>query len=236
MNLFMNNQSFKSLKKYRISKIPNNPQISKISNNPQISKAFTVIELVIAIIIFWTGLLAILTVLNKNLVFAKKVELKTQATFLAKEGMEFVYNLRDSNVIKYYPWNYLSWELTEDSLKNHTYEKFEVWKKYIPYLTLTGYKVNLKEISNIKKTKLYKLYTGYENAVGETIYSGIFYNYFTWKKTPFYRYIMFSWVYLKPEGAIADENQILRINSKVFYSHWSLTWEVVLSSFIGNWR
>jgi len=204
--------------------------------NFQISKAFTIIELVIAILIFWVGLLAILTVLNKNLVFAKKVELKTQATFLAKEGMELVYNLRDSNVIKYYPWNYLSGALTEDSLKNLTYEKFETWKMYIPYLTITGYRVSLKEISDIKKARLYKLYTWYENSAGEGIYSGFFYNYFTWQKTPFYRYVMFSWVYLQPEWAVADKNQILKLTSKVFYNFWNLSWEAVFSSFIGNWR
>jgi aspartate oxidase len=79
---------------------------------------------VVAILIFGAGLLVLLTVLNKNIILAKKVQLQTQATFLAKEGIELVYNLRDSNTIKYYPWNYLSG--TMDEIKNNTYKKIEV--------------------------------------------------------------------------------------------------------------
>ena len=196
-------------------------------------KAFTLIELVVAILIFGAGLLVLLTVLNKNIILAKKVQLQTQATFLAKEGIELVYNLRDSNTIKYYPWNYLSG--TMDDIKNNTYEKFEVWPRYIPYLQITGYKVNLKKISDIKKARLFKRQKTYSNQAGETVYSGFFYNYFTWEKTPFYRYVTFTWVYFKPDWLI-NSDQLLKLNSKVFYSLWSLTGEVVLSSFIGNRR
>jgi hypothetical protein len=75
----------------------------------------------------------------------------------------------------------------------------------------------------------------YSNQAGETVYSGFFYNYFTWEKTPFYRYVTFTWVYLKPDWLI-DTDKLLKLNSKVFYSLWSLTGEVVLSSFIGDRR
>ena len=150
--------------------------------------------------------------------------------------MELVYNLRDSNVIKYKPWNYLSWQLTKDTIKNNTYEKFEIWKKYIPYYTITGYKVKLAQIFNVKNARLYKIYINYKNRVGDNIYSWFFYNYFTWEKTPFYRYVAFSWVYLKPEWTIVDKNKILILTSKVFYTLWNLTWEAVFSSFIWNWR
>jgi hypothetical protein len=122
-----------------------------------------------------------------------------------------------------------------DDIKNNTYEKFEVWPRYIPYLQITGYKVNLKKISDIKKARLFKRQKTYSNQAGETVYSGFFYNYFTWEKTPFYRYVTFTWVYFKPDWLI-NSDQLLKLNSKVFYSLWSLTGEVVLSSFIGNRR
>ena len=70
-------------------------------------KAFTIIELIIALTIFGFWLLVILTILNKNILLAKKVQLTTQSTLLAKEWIEIIYNIRDSNKIKYYPWDIL---------------------------------------------------------------------------------------------------------------------------------
>ena len=196
-------------------------------------KAFTLIELIIAIIIFWVGLLAILVVLNKNVTLAKKLELKTQATLLAKEGMELVYNLRDSNNIKYLPWNYLTW--TPEQIKNNTYVKIQTNKMYIPVVLLTWNKIVLRQISDIKKARLFLQTGNFLNPAWEMIYSWFFYNYFTWQKTPFYRYVMFSWFYLQPENDTKPD-KILKLVSKVWYIHWSLTGQVVFESVISDWR
>jgi len=197
-------------------------------------KAFTIVELVIAILIFWIWLLVILLVLNKSIVLAKKTQLKTQATFLAKEWMELVYNLRDSNKIKYYPWNYISWTIAD--IQNGNYQRFKTGTMYIPYILITGYKSYLAEISNKADARLFVLTWVFYDNVGNIIYSGFFYNYFTWKKTPFYRYVIFTGVYLQPEWKLASYDKLLKLNSKVFYSFWSLTWEIVFSSFIWDWR
>jgi len=196
-------------------------------------KAFTLIELIIAIIIFWVGLLAILVVLNKNVTLAKKLELKTQATLLAKEGMELVYNLRDSNNIKYLPWNYLTW--APEQIKNNTYVKIQTNKMYIPVVLLTWNKIVLRQISDIKKARLFLQTGNFLNPAWEMIYSWFFYNYFTWQKTPFYRYVMFSWFYLQPENDTKPD-KILKLVSKVWYIHWSLTGQVVFESVISDWR
>lgn len=67
--------------------------------------AFTLVEMMIAIAIFSIGVLTILNLLVNNLYFLDKASTKTQASFLAKEGIELVYNLRDSNLVKAYPRN-----------------------------------------------------------------------------------------------------------------------------------
>jgi hypothetical protein len=46
-------------------------------------------------------------------------------------------------------------------------------------LQITGYKVNLEKISDIKNARLFKKQQTYSNQAGETVYSGFFYNYFT---------------------------------------------------------
>lgn len=68
-------------------------------------KAFTLVEMMIAIAIFSIGVLTVLNLLVNNLYFLDKASTKTQASFLAKEGIELVYNLRDSNNLKAYPRN-----------------------------------------------------------------------------------------------------------------------------------
>ena len=196
-------------------------------------KAFTLIELVIALIIFWSGLLAVLVVLNKNIILAKKVELKTQATLLAKEWIELVYNIRDTNNIKYLPWNYLSWNA--EQIKNNTYVKLETWKMYIPLILLTWNKILLKKISVVSGARLFLQTGSFLNPAGEEIYSWFFYNYFTWRKTPFFRYVIFSGVYLQPEWRVLSGN-LLKVISKVWYKHWSLTWRVQMESILTNWR
>lgn len=196
-------------------------------------KAFTLIELIIALIIFWSGLLAVLVVLNKNIILAKKVELKTQATLLAKEWMELVYNIRDTNNIKYLPWNYLSWN--NEQIKNNTYVKLETWKMYVPLILLTWSEILLKKISVVSRARLFLQAGIFFNSAGEKVYSWFFYNYFTWIKTPFYRYVIFSGVYLQPENEILSGN-LLKVISKVWYKYGNLTGKVQMESILTNWR
>jgi Tfp pilus assembly protein PilV len=69
--------------------------------------AFTFIEVMIAIVIFSVWILAVLSLVTHNLKSMDRNNLKLQATLLAKEWIELVYNLRDSNIEKELPWNCL---------------------------------------------------------------------------------------------------------------------------------
>ena len=60
--------------------------------------AFTLIEILIAISVFAIGILAVLRVLTGNLSTLDTANIKLQATVLAKEGIELLYNVRDSNL------------------------------------------------------------------------------------------------------------------------------------------
>jgi Tfp pilus assembly protein PilV len=59
----------------------------------------------IAIVIFSIGILAVLNLVTNNLKSMDQNNLKLNATLLAKESMELVYNLRDSNIQKELSWN-----------------------------------------------------------------------------------------------------------------------------------
>lgn len=65
--------------------------------------AFTFIEVIVAITVFAIGVLAVLRLITQNLVTLDTIQMHTTATFLAKEGIELVYNMRDSNLQKSLP-------------------------------------------------------------------------------------------------------------------------------------
>lgn len=62
--------------------------------------AFTFIEVIIAITVFAIGVLAVLRLITQNLATLDDTQTRRTATFLAKEGIELVYNMRDSNLAK----------------------------------------------------------------------------------------------------------------------------------------
>ena len=92
----------------------------------KIKKAFTLIEIIIAIVIFSVWILSVLRLVTSNLSLMDKNNLRTQATLLAKEGIELVYNLRDANIKKELSWNCLMkdemYTRSPDQLSN------EIWR------------------------------------------------------------------------------------------------------------
>jgi len=193
-------------------------------------KWFTIIETIIAIIIFWFWLLILITTLNKDIILSKKVHLKTQATLLSKQWLEIIYNLRDSNNIKFKKWNYLTWHEPSE-------EYFEKWNNYKAYILLSWYKNILEKIvnPNFLNTRLYIATWTILNNVWEVVYSWFYYNYETWYKTPYSRCINITWAYLEKDWKVMDDN-IYKVNSIVNYRYGWVTWSVILQSFITNWK
>jgi len=77
---------------------------------------FTFIEIIVAITIFSIGILAVLGLMTNNLKLMDQNSTRLQATVLAKEGIELVYNIRDSNIQKELNWNCI----IDDQMKNWT--------------------------------------------------------------------------------------------------------------------
>ena len=63
---------------------------------------FTFIEIMIAIVVFSVGILAVLQVMTKNLSLVASSQVKTSAAMLAQESLALVFSLRDANRDKWY--------------------------------------------------------------------------------------------------------------------------------------
>lgn len=193
-------------------------------------RAFTIIELLISLIIFWVWLLVVLSALNRNVLLLNQIQLKTKATLLAKDRLTIFYNFRDSNNIKYRQWNYITWAVWAE-------EFFTTWSNYKVWTVLSWNKNQIEKITDTSfdKTRFYYKTWSILNSVNKEVYSGFYYTYEnTWKKTPFAWYISLSWVYLKPE--MWWNKNIFKVYSIVKYKKSSFTGEIILESFVTNWK
>lgn len=76
-----------------------------LDTNSVPKKAFTLIEVVIAIMIFGVGVLVSLHAVTYFIGIGDQVQKRAQATLLAKEALDIIYNQRDSNIRKWVVWN-----------------------------------------------------------------------------------------------------------------------------------
>lgn len=202
-------------------------------------KAFTLFEMLIVIFVFWTGILTVLNVLTHSLAYFDTISTKTKADFLAKEAMEIAYNFRDSRIEEWLPWNYLTWDTTEEYIWSGENSIFKIGFSTgsNPYwifetASITNSEWNPMSFDEIFKNFALDIYTwDTVNNIAYYIYTGLL-DELPWKW--FARYVEFSpiyesWTDLRP----LDTNKILKIASHALYKRGSLTWEVVLESFIG---
>lgn len=190
--------------------------------------AFTLVEILIVVMVFWVGILAVLKLLTNSLGYFDAISMRTKATLLAKEGIEIAYGFRDSNIEQGYPWNYLEKEKTESYLWTGGNTLFKVWftggQAYWDFEPLETTELNFEETFN----QFYlELYTGDTNKIA-------YYHHSQQSELPakgFARIITFTPI--KEWETTLDINKILKVTSRVLYKRWSSTGEVVLESFIG---
>ncbi len=209
--------------------------------------AFTFIEIMIAIVIFSIGILAVLRLVTANLGTMDENNTRIQATFLAKEWIELVYNLRDTNLEREFLWNcvpkndFYDWDMDDlqrqlrsnDDINDALCDGFfGTWKNlkisFDPNLYLYTQLSDkyLDFPKNYKQNKLY-LFTGGINTSWYA-YTGV-----NWKDSYFARYISFDLV--REWEDVLPHDKILKVRSHVLYMKWSNTWEVVFESFIWNY-
>ncbi|MDR0607780.1 MAG: type II secretion system GspH family protein [Candidatus Peribacteria bacterium] len=70
-------------------------------------KAFTLVETLFVILVFGTGILVVLYGMSQTLGQSDRAKTQITSSFFAREGIELIYNLRDSNYRKKLPRNCL---------------------------------------------------------------------------------------------------------------------------------
>ena len=190
-------------------------------------KGFTLIEILVVIVVFGVGILAILTMLTNSIGYFDMVNMQTRATMLAKESLDLAYAHRDSNLEQGYPRNYVGYDETNNKEIIRT-----PWEVYKLGFSKEGYYL-------LEKSKKQSDFSSNFDTFRVTLETRdgnqpSYYHYLKEKDDStdvskgFARRIEFSevkWGFPK--------NKLLKISSHALYQRWATTGEVVLEWFIG---
>lgn len=197
-------------------------------------KWLTIIEVIIAIFVFWIGILWVMKIMTQNIWLVDNAKLISTATLLWKEAMEMAYNHRDTNLLLAYNWqcerrdkNIESeyWCTNVISSGNTTYT---IDKNQSGFIELSTVNINNNFWENFNNTQLYitKDSSNWEFNQRYTHQNN-------WSWSNYARYIEFEKVLSWSLSEKVDQN-ILKITTKTLYQKWSLTWVIILESIIGK--
>ena len=190
-------------------------------------KGFTLIEILVVIVVFGVGILAILTMLTNSIGYFDMVNMQTRATMLAKESLDLAYAHRDSNLEQGYPRNYVGYDETNN--KEIIRTPWEVYK--LGFSKERHYLLEKSEKQSNFSSNFNTFRVTLETRDGN---QPSYYHYLKEKDDSndvskgFARRIEFSevkWGFPK--------NKLLKISSHALYQRWATTGEVILEWFIG---
>ncbi len=189
---------------------------------------FSIIEVLVGIFVFSLWLVSIFMLLSSSLNFNELNKNKIIASNLAREQIELVRNVRDSNYKLFYSWDQLT--------PTATTHRFEVGKYYTVENNFgPGFHVDIREIpwtfgewvaelnGDMKKYRLYRtpegIYT-YDDSAGNT-------------PTHFYRYLAILPLEHGPGDIVIPDS--FRVVSKViWYKRWYH--DLDIETILADWR
>lgn len=197
----------------------------------------TIFEVMIAIIIFGTWILVVMWTITSNIWWLYEVKNKDTAIMIAKEWMDIVYHVRDSNIERNGFWNCALIAAGEDDACGELFYD-NIDKYFTVWITLTGtYQMNAIATTGDSSTAIrYHTWTLFSETLTwvTTTLTWFWYDHISewWDDTWFKR-----WITMKPVSWYSDFTwSILEITSEVTYTRWENERSVVLQSFIGDIR
>ena len=212
-------------------------------------KAFTLVETLIVIVVFCVGILVVLQWLSQTLRNKDHANTQIKSAFFAREWIELLFNLRDANYHKELEWNCIFNKTEID--QNEPYDentnpfckgylwswsnnilKIWIWSSD-GYIHVETGSIEELEFDDIFDNYQIYLHTG--NALNGETWFRYDYDPTDGEKTWFARYLLITWI-LAEDWTIVDKDKLLKIESHVLYQRWTLTWEKVMETFIGNYE
>jgi len=179
----------------------------------------TLIEVLITIVVFTSGILVILSIITSSLSLWRRSRNRTNATMFAKEWLEMMYSIRDTNLDRAQLW----WCIPPDC----AYSLSSIANGTILTVEATGTN-KIKVDQGWNNAKLY-ITTWANNTIVYTHAN-------TGQPSPYYRTLTITDALVPSSDQNFVNSQIRKISSKVRYPQLWGTGEVVIESFIGLTR
>jgi len=172
--------------------------------------------------------------IGSNVTWIRTIRMKDDATMLAKEAMEIMYNMRDSNLEKWLLWYCWEFNNAAESKCN-----FDLWQDgvsvdYIIDRDVAGTGDTMYELSTFvsdDETRLY-FHTGNYTFLWENRDLHRYNHDPSWTITPYSRYVTVRPV----DDYSADADKILQVEVHVTADQWVRQLEIVLESLIWDIR
>lgn len=155
-------------------------------------KWILLVEILLSIIIFWVILVWLIIIVSKSILNVERIRNYSIWTFLAQESIEILLSRIDTNKIKYLEWN-----CYKEDVECRDYLGYWVYKVWFDL------------------NKNYYIEKALDNDF--RLYYSWYYNYLTWEKTNFSRYVIISWYDL--DWYILDPLYVLKVSSFVEYKN-----------------
>lgn len=204
-------------------------------------KAMTLVEVLIAIFVFGIGILTILNVITKNMVTLDIVRIQNQASVLAKESLEMLINVRDTNILRAQPWNCVAMSELDSQNSSECVSRFltgDVVSKsfHIQQDPAGVYTMQEFEPATTFQEQFASSQLRYHTG-GTTGQLPLWYDTTTGgAKTVFARYLVITGVRLAPEQARGPVDKIVKAESHVLYQFQGRTGDVVVETFLTQHR
>lgn len=194
---------------------------------------FTLIEVVIAISIFGVGVLVCLRAVTYFVDIGGQVQKRAQATLLAKEALDSIFNQRDSNNRKWVKWNCAN--VSTDDNDDVCDLVFEVNKSYIIWFD-GDHNYTIQQYAPTELTKDALLTLVKKDDSTFYTHSGFLSNFTAVEnqRNNFARIVTFS--ELVDNGNPLDKNKVLKVTVYVSYLPNNFDRKVILESFISAWE
>lgn len=204
----------------------------------------TLIEIMIAMFVFGVGILSILTMITQNISLIDRVKTQTNASIYAKEWIELIYQIRNTNILLARKRNCAISNPdaeTEQELCQHFFLSGEDTSQWLlvwfdPQNNIQTNTINLSGLSRTGIRSQAQLYKHTWILASEPLISGTRINHdITNGMTIGYaRVISFEPVILNSWWDTLPINTIVKVSSKVYTTIWSKTGIFMLQSFIWN--
>lgn len=184
-------------------------------------KGFTLIEIMIVLLVFSIGVLAVLKLILYNMDTMSDLDAKTTATLLAKEEVELAYNTRDSNRLASLPRDCIINKQYNENIQTPICKNSFLDNNWLRTIEIKNGSIEWNKKEEDTLPKLFLTEQGWYT--------------YTQNNNPsiFSRYI--SFIPVKDQENIIKTWYLLKIESHVIYQRGSKTGEVILEGFIWNY-